>query len=137
MPRKSVTDLKSADKLIDEAIENFKSVSEIKYELAKDAYDMQDDKTKAVIDRLVKTLQTYATGSITLQLAPPHGKLVAVAIENDYLMFNLLYLAMEIVKDLAITGIRVAKFEFPPSLCSNCGSEIIPELRTKKGKVKQ
>lgn len=127
MARKSVTNLRSADKLVEEAVEFFKSVSEIKYELAKDAYDAQDEETKAVIDRIHDTLRVYASGYITVQLSPPSGDLVPVKIDNDYLTYNLLWLAVEIIKDLAILGTRVANFEFPPSMCAICGSEIIPE----------
>lgn len=131
--RKSAADLKSADKLLAAALDDFKSVSELKYELAKEAYDMQDATTQAVIDRIVSTLQVYATGYINLQLSPPNGAVVPVKLDNVYLGYNLLWLALELVKDLAITGIKVAEFSFPPAMCVKCGADIIPE-RTKKGR---
>jgi len=132
VPRKSITAFspKSIERMENEAVEEFKMVSEIKYELAKDAYDLQDDETKAVIDRIVDTLRQYASGYITIQLNPPEGAMVPVKIENKYLGYNLLWLAVEIVKDLAFTDIRVANFEFPQSLCAQCGAEIIPEKRS-------
>lgn len=132
MPRKSVIDLKSSDNLLDQATEEFKDVSEVKAEMARAVYDQQDAKTKAVIDSIHATLQHYATGYITVQLAPPSGALTPVKLDNEYLGYNLLYLAVEIVKDLAITGIRVASFVFPPSLCVECGAEVIPEKRSRK-----
>jgi hypothetical protein len=132
MPRKSTANLKSADKLIEQAVEDWKGVSVIKYEMAKEAYDAQDAKTQAVIDRIVGTLRSHANGYINVQLTPPSGGLVAVKIDNEYLMMNLLYLALEVVKDLAIVGTRVATFKFPPSLCAACGAEVIPEKRTGK-----
>jgi hypothetical protein len=133
MARKSVTDLKSAKRKLEEAIEEFEQMSEMKFELAKTVYDTQDAKTQAVIDRIVTTLRVYATGYITLQLAPPHGAPTAVKITNEYLGYNLFYLAVEVVKDLAIMGTRVAEFDFPPALCSQCGAELgIPELKKVK-----
>lgn len=131
MARKQITDLKSADKLVTEAIEEHQSIAEVKYELAKAAYDAQDKETKAVIDRIVDTLRTYATGYIHVQLQPPTGALVPVKLDNTYLGYNLLYLAVEIVKDLAFLDIQVASFEFPEAYCARCGAELgIPELTT-------
>lgn len=131
MARKSIMDLRSADKLVQDALEEHQSVAEIKYELAKEAYDAQDRQTRAVIDRIVGTLQSYATGYINVQLQPPEGVLVPVKLDNTYLGYNLLYLAIEIVKDLAFLGVKVANFKFPKSYCARCGGELgIPE-RTK------
>lgn len=132
MGRKTIGDLKSSDKLTADAIEEFKSVSEIKHELARDAYDLQDSETKATIDRIAATLMQYASGYINVQLNPPSGSIVPVKIENKYLGMNLLWLAVEIVKDLAFVGVQVANFEFPESLCASCGAEIIPEKRSGK-----
>lgn len=134
MPRKSITSLRSErlDQLTAEAFEEFKAVSEVKHELAMDALKAQDDETQEAIKRVAKTLQTYATGYITLQLGPPSGKPVQVKIENDYLTMNLIWLAVEIAKDLAFVGIKLAEFQFPESLCAQCGSEIIPEQRKRK-----
>jgi len=131
---KSVADLKSTkvEQLTNDALDDFKAVSEIKYDLAKEAYDMQDEDTQKAIDRIVNTLQIYATGSITIQLSPPRGALIPVRIDNTYLGYNLLWLAVEICKDLAFLDLQVANFEFPPSQCVKCGSEIIPEKRAVK-----
>lgn len=126
MPRKSLASINSR---VRETVENFESVSELKFELAREAYDVQDEETQRVIDRILATLQTHATGYITVQLQPPHGAIYPVKISNEYLTYNLLWLAMEVVKDLALLDIRVASFEFPPSLCTKCGAEIIPEKK--------
>ena len=132
MPRKPITALspKSIDRMLEDAVEEFKAVSEIKFELAKDAYDQQDSETKATIDRIVGTLRQYATGYINVQLNPPEGAPVPVKIDNEYLGYNLYWLAVEIVKDLAFIGIRVENFEFPDTHCAQCGKELIPEKRS-------
>lgn len=132
MARKSISDLKSTDSLTEEAVADFKAVSEIKYELAKEAYDMQDEATRLAIDRIMETLQVYATGSITVQLSPPKGAMIPVRIDNTYLGYNLLWLAVEICKDLAFLDLQVANFQFPPSQCVSCGAELIPEKRKVK-----
>lgn len=134
MARKSIANLKSQGKLVENAVEEFQSISELKYELGMEVYEAQDDATKKAIDRIVGTLQVYATGFITVQLQPPHGGVVPVRIDAKYLGYNLLWLAIEICKDMAILGIRIASFDFPPSQCVKCGAEIIPERRRPKGK---
>jgi hypothetical protein len=129
MARKTLADL---DPGLTSAVEEFQAVSLVKYEMAKDAYDLQDKTTKKVIDRIMATLQVYATGYITVAVG---GSVYPVKLDNQYLGYNLLWLAMEIVKDLALCGVRVAAFEFPPSIrddvsddsagepmfCSDCG----------------
>lgn len=133
MARKSVVDLKSSDKLIADAVATFESVSVVKYEMAKEAYDLQNAATKKAIDRMVDTLRLHANGYINVQLDPPRGALVPVKIGNEYLGYNLLYLAIEIAKDLAFVGLRIRDFKFPPSSCVRCGAELgIPEKVTVK-----
>lgn len=127
MARKSLADI---DPDLRRATEEFESISLVKYEMAKDAYDLQDDKTQKVIDRIVGTLQQYATGHITVKVG---GSYVPVKITNEYLGFNLLYLAVEVVKDLAFLDIRVESFKFPELLCAVC-ADPMPEQTNARGK---
>lgn len=118
MARKSLVDL---DPNLRSAVDEFQAVSLVKFEMARDAYNMQDAETKAAIDRIHGTLQQHATGYINVVV----GKTVyPVRINSEYLGYNLLYLAVEIVKDLAFTGIRIAKFKVPPLTCVACGDPI-------------
>lgn len=126
MARKTLADL---DPRLKSAREDFEAVSLVKYEMAKDAYDCQDEETQKVIDRIVATLQQYANGYIKVKVG---NSFVPMQISNEYLGFNLLYLAVEIAKDLAFVDVRIANFEFPPSLCASCGAQIIPEKTTKR-----
>lgn len=125
MARKTLADI---DPELKSVLEEFKSVSLVKYDMARDAYTVQDKATQKTIDRIVGTLQQHATGYITAKV---NNAMVPVKIDNEYLGYNLLFLAVEIVKDLAIMGQKVSNFEFPEALCASCGAEIIPEQRSK------
>jgi hypothetical protein len=114
------------------AIEEAKTLIEIRHELAQEAYDFQDDATKAVIDRIVSRLRLSAGGYITVHVNPPHGNKVPVKFEQAYLDFNLLYVATEILKDNALFDIRIASYKFPPSQCVTCGVELTKEAKPKK-----
>ena len=131
MARKSVAQLKEADKLVQDAVEEFYTVSEMKYEIAKAAYDVQDDDTRDMIDQLVKVLNLHATGYITVTLDPPHGGAVPVKVEKKYVDFNTLYIVMDMLKTLALFDIRVGKYTFPAAYCAQCEAELIPERKTK------
>lgn len=131
MARKSLADI---DPELVSVLDEFKSLSEVRYEIARDAYNVQDDATKQVIDRMVATLQQYATGYITAKV---NKTAVPVKIDHDYLGYNLLYLAVEIVKDLAFMDIRVADFEFPEQFCASCGIELTTANVRRVGKGKR
>lgn len=82
-------------------------VAEMKGELAKEVYDAQDKETRALLDKLAAQVRTYTKETLP---EPWHSH-------------NINWLAIEIVKDLAITGIRLGTFTFPEGVCAVCGSE--------------
>lgn len=131
MARKTLADI---DPNLKSAVEDFEAVSLVKYEMAQDAYELQDEETQKVIDRIAGTLRSYATGFLNVKVGNVY---VPIKVDNDYLGYNLFYLAVEVVKDLAFLDIRVANFVFPPSQCVKCGADIIPEKRNAKGKDKR
>lgn len=112
----------SAD--LKEAIEEAKAMIEMRHELAQEAYDFQDADTKAILDRMVTRLRMSAGGFITVHVNPPKGNKVPVKIEQEYIDFNLLYIATEILKDLAMFDVAVGTYEFPPQQCATCGGEL-------------
>lgn len=118
MARKSLLDV---DPRLHTALEEFKTTSIVKLEGAKDAYDCQDDETKAAIDRIHATLQQHATGYINVKVA---RSVVPVKIDSEYLGYNLFWLATQIASDLAFVGLRLAGYQFPPQRCVSCGTEI-------------
>lgn len=129
MPRKRA---QTGSKQVAEAVEEFKQLTMIRYEMAKDVFDHQDEDTQEVLQRIVDRLRLSATGYITVSVNPPHSAVVPVKIEQQYVDFNLLFIATEILKDLATFDVRVASFEFPPSLCASCGAEITGQARKRK-----
>lgn len=126
--------VKANDNRVEEAMAEWRALTEVRYELAREAYDFQDDKTKALIDRIVRRLREGASGYITIRLNPPHGQAVPVKVDQEYLGFNLLYVATEILKDLAMFDIKVGTYKLPPSLCVNCGAELTKEQPKAKGR---
>lgn len=133
MARKHVV---TGEKQIAEAIEEFALMCEVRYEIAKAAFDFQDDETKEVLSRIRDRLRLAVTGYISVQVNPPHSGTVPVKIEPKYIDMNLLYVATEILKDLALFGIRVANYKFPDMHCSNCGVEIAKTRPKKRRKVR-
>lgn len=131
MARKSATP-KVTDKKLREAIEEFQAMCEIRGEIAQAAYDAQDQETKLVLERIRDRLRLAVTGHIQVQIDPPHTGLVSVKIEQRWIDFNLMFVATEILKDLGLFGIKVASFEFPPMLCTNCGGEVTMTKRPKR-----
>lgn len=131
MARKTAT---ATQALIDEAVENWKAVTEVRYELAKEAFDFQDEDTQALLQRIVNRLRVGASGVITVKINPPANMSVPVKIDQEYLDYNLLYVATEILKDLAMFDIQVGTYQFPPSMCVSCGAELTKETAKKKAR---
>src|ERR1041385_3474908 len=90
---------KKLDPRIVEQVDEYKRRSEIRYKIAKAAYDAQDEKTKIVIRAIMDQLLIGASGTIRVF---PDGKKTSVAVKVDfeYVENNTLYVATEILKDL-------------------------------------
>jgi hypothetical protein len=123
---------KTTDTRVQEALEEWQALTEVRYEMAKEAFDYQDEKTQAVVWRIVNRLRIGASGYITVRVNPPGGSSVPVKVDQEYLDYNILYVAMEILKDLAMFDIRVGTYKFPPSQCVTCGAELTKEQPKKK-----
>ena len=98
---KTMADLRSADT---EAIHD---VAEMKGILFKEAYEEQDGDTRVLISKVAAELRKYHRSD----LAEP------------YLTMSLDWLAIELVKDMAMTGIRLGNFQFAKGVCVGCGRE--------------
>lgn len=113
MARKTAADLGR----IDPAIEEFVEITSYKAEIAVATFDAQDKETQKLILKIADVLKQYATGTIQV------GRR-SIDITADVLKENCLYLAVEIVKDLAMLDIRVGNFVFPQGACVKCGGDV-------------
>jgi len=107
---------KSADLLSgrDVKLSEFEMITLVQYESAKDAYDAQDDETKAALDVIKNTIRTYALAETT----------DGIEIDEDVLDQALLVLTMQVASDLALLDIKVANYSFPANICVACGSDV-------------
>lgn len=123
------------EKLFQDALKRWQDACEARGRLGQAAYDHQDKQTQAVIDRMRDRLRMGASGLIDIRV---NGQTRSVQIEQKYLDFNILFIATEILKDMALMDIRVANYEFPPTMCAECGAEITKTKvpRRKGGRIK-
>lgn len=106
-----------AKSAVDPLVEEWQTMAEMRGELAQEAYDAQDVATQKLLDKIVNRFRVGASGTITVKGVP-------VTIDKKYLDYNLLYVATEILKDLAVFDIRVGTYVLPSSLCVTCGAEL-------------
>lgn len=57
---------------------------------------------------------------------------VAVTVDMEYIEMNAFYMAIEILKDLAMMDVRVDKFKYPESFCAECGVKLNDRGKGKK-----
>lgn len=126
MPRKTLADVA----ILKSVSEDFEALSLVRYEMAKDAYEVQDDETKAAIDRVVGTLRQHANGTVKVKSG---GTFYDLRISDQTFGFNLLYLAVEIVKDLLFGGVKLANFKVDPNVCASCGDKIERTRKRRRG----
>jgi hypothetical protein len=114
----------------------FKASTEARYRVARTTFDHQDEATKEVIRRIQDRLSIGASGYVRVwpggNKREERSELVNVGVE--YLEMNALYVATEILKDLAMLDVRVENFEFPSSYCAECGVKLNQPKRKKKKK---
>jgi len=96
---------------------------------AKAVYDMQDAVTRDSIDRMQALLIRLARTRMWVVVGEnKKGKKERVICDlpHDAIWNNALYMAVQMLKDLAYMDIRVANFNWPVDLCVECGTEIKP-----------
>jgi hypothetical protein len=119
---------------VEQQLEVFKQATEARYKLAMQAYKAQDMQTQDALDLIVERLRTISTGQIRIF---PNGKSqpgVVMSIEPALQDQNVLFLATEIMKDLAFFDVKVANYEFPSVYCAECGDKLTPSKRVKAQK---
>jgi hypothetical protein len=121
----------SVNAQVQEQVKQFEERSEIRQRVASVAYNAQDAKTKAVIDSIMDQLLLGASGTIRIFVGKQS---VAAKVDMEYVEFNAMYVATEILKDLALMDVKVANYKFPSVYCVECGDKL---LTKKKKKVKK
>lgn len=118
------------DVALEKATEVWIAAAKARARYALDAYHEQDDRTKEALSRIRDVLMANAGGLVRI---PVPGRMpVAVQIESEHIENNALYMAVEIMKDLAFMGIRVADFTFPQSYCASCGAELLSKNENRE-----
>lgn len=110
---------------VEDALQEFRTITEARYRIAKSTYEKQDRLTKEVIDRIRDRLRIAATGVVNINGRP-------YKLEQQYVDFNIWFIATEIVADLALNGIRVASFVFDDVFCAVCKKQLVGVKEPKK-----
>lgn len=109
------------EQLLAQELAVFRQQAQARAEIAQRAYDAQDKETKLALDSMVDRIVSISRGVATFNV---RGKKVAAEVPTESIKHNALYLATEILKDLAMLDIRIANFRFDPARCSECGKPI-------------
>jgi hypothetical protein len=115
-------------------VDDFKRRSEIRFEIANEAYRAQDAKTRQVIDSIQNQLLIGATGTIRVYPDGVTGPSVPMKVDFEYVEYNTLYVATEILKDLALMDVKIANYKFPQVYCTDCGEKIAKKKPKAKGR---
>ena len=108
----------------EEEVSRWIELTEHRGKVAKKAYDAQSKRTQEVLDAIVDRLLVGATGIIRVAPEGSKGEAYAVEVSKADLRKNALFLATEILKDLALLDFRVEDYEFPPQYCAACGVKL-------------
>jgi len=129
---KPIPKKKTSKAKINDHLALFEKATKARYRIAVAAYEAQDTPTKNAIDSIRDRLATIASG--TIRIFPDGKRNPGVVVEYDHELVdqNILYIATEIVKDLAYMDIRIENYEFPTVWCAECGDKLTP----RKKKVK-
>jgi hypothetical protein len=118
---------------VKEQVEEFKRRTEIRARLALTAFEAQDMKTQEVLERIRDNLVIGATGEIRVYKAGKRTESATVQVELKLIEDNALWMATEILKDLAMMDIKVAGYKFPDVYCAECGTKL-HKPKKKKGR---
>jgi hypothetical protein len=134
MARKPIPKKAKRNKEVEKQVEIFKRATQARYDLARQAFDEQDDDTQEVITRIQKMLCVNANGIVRVWLKGDKRReaSVTVTVDMDYVEMNAFYMAIEILKDLAMMDVRIANFKFPESFCAECGVKLNDRGKGKK-----
>lgn len=109
----------------EKALSEIREMAKARYKLAMEIYNHQDPLTQEVLDRIRDRLVIAATGVVQVNGKP-------YKLEQEYVHFNLMFIATEILSDLLLNGIQVANFKFHPAYCTFCKKKILGVREPKR-----
>jgi hypothetical protein len=124
--------VRTQEKIVRDQLDLFYEQTNARYRIARAAYDAQDEDTQRVIDMLCDRLKTAGTGYVKIF---PNGKRnppVSIPITLEYQDMNVLYIATEILKDLALADVKVENYNFPRVYCDECGDRLDAGTKSKR-----
>jgi hypothetical protein len=131
-PVKKVSESKLRE-LADAAMADFKAEAKKRYDHAHAIYNKQDDDTQDALDRVTALLCQTARRNLWVSVGKRGDRLIS-QIPEETIYHNMHYMAVEILKDLAVMDIKVANFKWTDRLCALCGNEIESKPRKKAKK---
>lgn len=130
----AVVKKKKGNTSVQQALADWKKKSEIRGRLAIDAFNAQPEKAQMALERIRDNLMLGATGAVRVYPDGKKQQSVLCDVEMEYVEHNALWIATEILKDLAMMDIRVANYKFPEVYCAECGEKIQKPKKKAKGK---
>jgi hypothetical protein len=118
----------------EEEIRKFKELAQHRFKMAKAAYDYQDEETRHAISVIRDRLVLGSNGVVRISPRGANGESYSISVEVEFIEMNALFVATEVVKDLALFDIKLANYKFPPAFCAECGVSLKPSKKEKKVK---
>ncbi len=128
-PVKADISERELERKVEHELEKWKEISEARGRIAQTAYNSQDEQTQETIERMMDRILAGSNGVVKVVVA---GTTIYRGVDMHYLGLNAMYLATEILKDLAFMDIQVANYEFPEMVCTECGVLLKPVKKKRK-----
>lgn len=91
-------------------IEMVELEAEARAEMAESLFDQQDAETQAAVIKLANAMKPYVTGPVA-------------RLDGELVFGNLKHVAMELMRNCAISDIQIANFQFGDN-CASCGVDL-------------
>lgn len=129
-PVKRISEAKLRE-LAKKAMDDFIADAKKRYNHAHEIYKQQDADTQDALDRIIALLCQITRRNMWVQVGAREDRLV-LTIPDETIYNNMFYMAVEIIKDLAVMDIRVANYKHPANLCAMCGATVKPKKKGRK-----
>lgn len=98
---------------ISDELQEWRELAEMYGELSSEAFEHQDENTKSIAWKLASTISKTLVMPSEATREDSDRSVPAISI----------FIAMEILKDLALFDIKVNTYSFVPDICVTCGGE--------------